>query len=392
MRVNLHVYNTSTQREGSALKGHDILGTCGMSVLKIGVLTFHRCINYGSYWQARSLAEGLRARGREAVILDHHSPRVNLSEWKCAYQPTLPTEVPASDYPLYRKKMERFFEAFETLPLSPRFDLEDPDDMDGYDTVVVGSDEVWNLFHPWYGNCSLFYGEGLKTQNLISYAASFGNYPASIGLNEDWTDKLRSFGAISVRDENSYYLVRNAIGLEPDMVLDPCLQFPVEEQPGHLDHLPRRYVAVYGHNFSKAYIGAVRQWALYRGLPLISIGYFNEWADQQWITAGPHEFAAFMAGAEAVATNFFHGCVFALRFQKPFVCATTPYRSHKLQGLVQKVGCEEHLSGENTPAVVYHARLNEPLDEGIIHRVECLRHASDLYLDRALALKQLQCA
>ena len=30
-----------------------------MAVPSIGVLTFHRCINYGSYWQARCLAEGL---------------------------------------------------------------------------------------------------------------------------------------------------------------------------------------------------------------------------------------------------------------------------------------------------------------------------------------------
>jgi hypothetical protein len=30
---------------------------------KLGILTFHKCINFGSYWQARCLAEGLRARG-----------------------------------------------------------------------------------------------------------------------------------------------------------------------------------------------------------------------------------------------------------------------------------------------------------------------------------------
>lgn len=363
-----------------------------MPVLKIGILTFHRCINYGSYWQARSLAEGLRARGHDAVILDHHSRRLNLAEWKCAYQPTLPIEVPSSDYPLYRKKIERFFEAFDTLPLSSRFDLHQPEAMEDYDTVVVGSDEVWNLFHPWYGNCPLFYGEGLRTQHLVSYAASFGNYPASMGLNEHWSEQLRSFDAVSVRDENSYYLVKNATGQEPEMVLDPCLQFPVEELCGNIDHLPGRYVAVYGHNFSQGYIRAVRQWALYRNLPLISIGYHNDWADQQWLTAGPHEFAAFMSRAEAVATNFFHGCVFALRFQKPFVCASTPYRNHKLYGLMQKVGGEEHLVNEATPAVVYHAKLNGPLDDHIIHRMECLRQASDSYLDRALGLQQLQCA
>ena len=31
--------------------------------MKVGVLTFHRCINFGSYWQARCLVEGLRSRG-----------------------------------------------------------------------------------------------------------------------------------------------------------------------------------------------------------------------------------------------------------------------------------------------------------------------------------------
>src|SRR5437867_7124074 len=48
---------------------------------KVGVLTFHHCINYGSYWQARCLVEGLRARGHDAVILDHRSRRADAAEW-----------------------------------------------------------------------------------------------------------------------------------------------------------------------------------------------------------------------------------------------------------------------------------------------------------------------
>jgi len=74
-----------------------------MKVLKIGILTFHRCINYGSYWQARCLAEGLMERGHKVVILDHDSGRVNMAEWKCAMQPVLPTPVPPSDRALYRE-------------------------------------------------------------------------------------------------------------------------------------------------------------------------------------------------------------------------------------------------------------------------------------------------
>lgn len=232
-----------------------------MAVLKIGVLTFHRCINYGSYWQARCLAEGLQARGHDAVILDHESRRVNLAEWKCAYRPTLPTHVPETDYILYREKIEKFFRIFETLPLSPRFPLEQREAMENYDAVVVGSDEVWNLFHPWYGKCSLFYGDGIKADRLIAYAASFGNYPASWGLEQQWAEKLQNFDAIAVRDSNSQTIIHRALSMEVPIVLDPCLQFPIHPDERDLSHLPLKYIAVYGHNFSASYIHAIKEFA-----------------------------------------------------------------------------------------------------------------------------------
>src|SRR3712207_1829198 len=99
----------------------------------IGVLTFHRCINYGSYWQARCLVEGLRARGHDAVILDHDSRRVNITEWKCGLRPVLPTPVPKRDHALYGVKMLRFFRAFSSMPRSQRFALEDPAGMESFE-------------------------------------------------------------------------------------------------------------------------------------------------------------------------------------------------------------------------------------------------------------------
>jgi len=363
-----------------------------MGLLKIGVLTFHRCINYGSYWQARCLVEGLRNRGHDAVILDHYSGRVNLAEWRCAYRPVLPTPVPSSDYPLYREKIKGFFNAFETLPLSSGFCLEDPGQMDSYDVVVVGSDEVWNLFHPWYGRCPLFYGDGIRADQIISYAASFGNYDSHWQLEETWTDKLRNFSSISVRDENSRVIIKNAIGIDAQMVLDPCLQFPIEPGKRDLSKLLKPYVAVYGHNFSQSFVAQIKAWASHRKLPLVSIGYRNDWADEQWITADPHDFAHFMSGTKALVTNFFHGCVFALRNAKPFVCETSPYRNNKLRGLMAKIGGEKYLLTEDSIAAVYSDRLNNPLDEGILKKIEYLRQSSHAFLDKALTLKQLSLA
>jgi hypothetical protein len=359
--------------------------------LKIGVLTFHRCINYGSYWQTRCLVKGLQARGHDVVVLDHQSTRVNFAEWKCALQPVLPTAVPKSDRPLYRQKIEKFLPIFNTLPLSAPFPLENPNEMEEYDLVVVGSDEVWNLTHPWYGNCPIFYGDGVKARHLISYAASFGNYDASWGIGQDWAAKLSRFENISVRDENSGTIIKNALGFEPRMVLDPCLQFPIEVADERND-TESSYIALYGHNFSEKFAGEVRQYADKRNLPLISIGYRNDWADEQWLTADPFDFVHFIANAEAVATNFFHGCVFALRNCRPFVCETTSYRSHKVSGLMSQIGGEKHLVTERTPSGVFYSRLTEPLDEEIIGKIERLRQISHSYLDHALGAETFKYA
>jgi hypothetical protein len=189
---------------------------------------------------------------------------------------------------------------------------------------------------------------------------------------------------ISVRDANSQLLVTNALGVEPALVLDPCLQFALEPDERTCDDVRAPYVAVYGHSFSAAFAREIRRWAQHSKRPLISIGYRNEWADAQWITADPHDFAHFMAHADVVATNFFHGCVFALRHTKPFVCATSPYRSHKLQGLMATIGGETYLLTDDTPSAVYDAHLGEPLDPAMLQTIDRLRHTSHAYLNQAL--------
>jgi hypothetical protein len=228
--------------------------------LKIGILTFHRCINYGSYWQARFLLEAVQRLGHQAVLLNHQSKRVDFAEWKCALQPVLPTPVPSSDHALYRHKIEKFLVQIEALPLSAPFPLEDPSSMEEYDLVIVGSDEVWNLSHPWYGYYPIFFGQGIRAKKLISYAASFGNYNPTWNLDRDWIHKLLRFDEISVRDETSKYIVENALGGDPKVVLDPCLLFPSFSEEVPLVSNPT-FAVVYGHNFSEKMIRYARFWA-----------------------------------------------------------------------------------------------------------------------------------
>jgi hypothetical protein len=350
---------------------------------RVGVLTFHRCINYGSYWQARRLVEGLRDRGLDAVLLDHGSQRVDRAEWRCALQPSLPAPTPRSRFPAYSRKARRFFEAFAALPLSPRFQLDHPGGMEPCDVVVVGSDEVWNLRHPWYAGYPALFGDGLRADRVVSYAASFGSYDAAAGLSPDWAARLKGFAAISVRDENSRDIVARAVAKEPQIVLDPCLQFGVPG--GTTDDEGTDYAAVYGHSFPDAFIHSVRRWAASRGARLISIGYDNPWADEQRLDAGPEAFASLMANARAVVTNYFHGCVFALANRKPFVCSISPYRSNKVRALAAQVGAQAHLVPDGAGTAALRDRLDQPLDHAVSHRIERLRAQSGSYLDAIFA-------
>jgi hypothetical protein len=349
----------------------------GESRLSVGILTFHRCINYGSYWQARCLVEGVRAMGADAVLLDHHSVAAERAELRCAFRPTLPLHTPRADFPAYARKTRAFRHAFSRLPLSAPFPLDRPEA--GHDLVIVGSDEVWNLEHPWYGGCATFYGEGFGGR-LASYAASFGNQDAGRGLSAYWAERLGAFSALSVRDGNSRDIVLAATGRKPDMVLDPCLQFPPprpsEEPEG------AAYAVVYGHNFPVWLVEPVRRWATDRGVRLVSVGYRNDWADEQRLDVDPELFNGLMAGAKAVVTNFFHGCVFALAHDRPLLTAPTPYRRNKVQGLMQSLAIEERMVTADSGAAIYQSLLSEPAD--VASRLAQLRRESDRFLKRVL--------
>ena len=130
---------------------------------RIGVLTFHRCINYGSYWQARCLVEGLRRRGHEAVLLDHRSARVNRAEWRCALSPHLPEPTRPDDRRAYGRKTRPFLAAFDRLPLSPPFDLDRPGDAEPAGAMTSCSSAATRSgtsATPGTAAMPLFYGEG----------------------------------------------------------------------------------------------------------------------------------------------------------------------------------------------------------------------------------------
>lgn len=347
----------------------------------VGVLTFHASINYGSYWQARCLVEGLAARGHSVTLLDHRSDAVRSAEWRSAFQPELPRRTPRRHFPALGRKLRAFAQAVADLPRSAPFPLDRPDLAPAFDTVVVGSDEVWNFSHPWYSASPLFFGEGLRGR-LVAYAASFGGHDASHGLDAGWTARLARFEAISVRDANSQSMVAAALGHTPPLVLDPCLQFPDVLPPAPADR--GDYLLLYGHGLPDWFTAGIGAQAEAMGLRIVAIGYPHTIADEDRSDAGPIEFATLMAGARAVATGFFHGAVFALHYGRPFVAAASSYRRLKLEGLTRSLDAPHRLIGPHTSQATVRALLETPVEPSVSTRIAEARIRSTAFLERAL--------
>jgi hypothetical protein len=329
------------------------------------------------------MVEALKARGHEAELLDHDCRCVRRAEVRCALQPKLPERTPRHELGIYARKTRRFVEAIAGLPLSKRFSLHEPEVMDHYDAVVVGSDEVWNFRHPWYGSKPIFWGDGVKAKRLVSYAASFGNHSAWDGIDPAWARKLGRFSSLSVRDQNSWHLVRGGTDREPELVLDPCLLFPEPAQQKPKAAAP--YALVYGYAFPGWLKRLARRWSYSAGVRLVSIGYSNDFAHEQRIEDGPLEFAQLMSGASAVITNFFHGCVFSLLNGKPWVTAPSDYRSIKIPDLAATLGADHRLVDAATEDSRFAELMHTPLQPSVEARMRELRVSSEAYLDAALA-------
>ena len=302
----------------------------------------------------------------------------------CALSPHLPAPTRSGDRAAYARKARRFLAAFDTAAVAagqPRAPRSGRSGTEPYDLVLVGSDEVWNLRHPWYGGAPLFWGAGAPGRRLAAYAASFGNQPATDRLDARRAALLDRFEAISVRDDNSRALVRDALGRDPALVLDPCLQFPPRGPPA----AKPKQSQYLGHSFPDWFQARVRAWTTAAGLRLVSLGYRNDWADEQRLDLGPEAFPAAIAGARAVATTFFHGCVFSLLSGRPFVCAASDYRANKVRSLVRLLGAENRLVDAATPPAAYADALGTPLPAGVGQRIAALRARSDAWLDDVLA-------
>lgn len=290
---------------------------------KVGTLTFQRANNYGALLQCYALQQGIIALGRESDVLDYLNP--DLDGFIKTRVESLKGAIGAFLMRKSKRARQEKFERFKAshLCLSKGFDHKGLlNVIQDYDSVVVGSDQVWNVD---LTRCDMTYLGDFGTAGVKKYA-----YAASLGIDsfpkeveEECLRLLNEFERISVREKSAADYLEEKLERPIYHVCDPVFLLDGESW-STLAKSPERsrgYVLVYSVGGAEANcISFARELAAERREDLVVVHRSPHMVSgaENVRDAGVEEFLGWIRDADAVVTESFHGCCFSIIFEKEF--------------------------------------------------------------------------
>lgn len=297
---------------------------------KVGILSMQRIKNYGSFLQAYALKTLVEDLGHEVQFVDYHieKPVIEVgknttnSSFRKIIQ-TLEGDAPfvqKIQYMIHKKDFGKKY--YKLLGLT-----EDPNYNPKLDTLIIGSDEVFNCIqsNTNVGFSMELFGKDNNAKNLISYAASFGN--TTIGKLKKYSkfDEIKKliekFDNISVRDTNSGKIINEMTEKNIYYNLDPVLIYDYVNDCNKIPELKigDKFMIVYAYSnrISKEESKYIKEFAKKNKLKIYAIGGAQNCADK-FIDCSPFEVLAYFKKAEIIVTDTFHGSIFSIINKRKF--------------------------------------------------------------------------
>lgn len=380
--------------------------------MKIAILTQPLGHNYGGLLQAYALQTFITELGVDAVTLDR---RMCPSRIKAARDylkfvfklirgriNTIPTEARKS---FVLENLEHF--RSQKLKMSPVLDstrrLESHCLAQDYDAYIVGSDQVWRpRYSPCLENFFLDFTEHehLATATRISYAASFGvdNWEMSERQTARCRHLINRFHAVSVRERSAVSLCREKFGVEAHWVLDPTLLL----SRGHYEELisrsnggsSRTGIHCYLLDNSKEKQAVIQHAEKVLGYTSYSVKpdrALQHTALDDIKSCQYPSIESWLRGfrdADFVITDSFHGTVFAVLFNKPFIAIGNKRRGiSRFESLLSLLELDDRLVTSTDD--VSNELLTTPIKWDAVNQfLESLASASKSFLCKSLSLPE----
>ncbi|MCX7748014.1 MAG: polysaccharide pyruvyl transferase family protein [Clostridia bacterium] len=325
--------------------------------MKIGILTYHRSINYGAYLQSYCLASALKEKtGFNVEIIDYSMPE---AEWW--YVRNLISKNP---FEIFRRlsRYRTFKKSLQLLPLSEQKlitgKMERVIDFlnSHYAAIIVGSDEVWKINKIRCFPNIYWLPSGLNCKKA-SYAASANRTDFDLlspSVKENIKRYLADYDLISVRDSNTLNQIQRLL---PEFKVmrsaDPTFVFDFD--PGKAREAVSLINKKYGIDDGRPVLGLLtnsreigseisKRYG--REFNIIAMSGSNPFANRYLYNITPFEWAAMFSCMSLCITDLFHGTVFSIKNQVPFASfdRSAVYQKYesKILDLLKRNNLEEH--------------------------------------------------
>jgi hypothetical protein len=311
--------------------------------MKVGILSMQEVKNYGSFLQAFSLKNNIETLGHKCEFVNIvPGKQLNCYKFNKFHKISLLAKrLYGWDF-INRFKYIYEFQSRFSKEFLPKLGVKKKLTLEHFDTIVIGSDEVFNCTQKtWFGFSRQLFGEGLNADKVITYAASFGATTIDkldkLGIKKIVAELLKKLNKISVRDDNSMQVLKTLTGIVPNQNIDPVLIFDFDKfMPKSVDI--NNYMIVYtypGRITNKNEISAIRDYAKKHRLKLVSIGHYFSWCDIT-IVPTPFEVLTYFKYATCIVTDTFHGSVFSIKYNKRFCTIVRDMNSNKVTFLLEQ--------------------------------------------------------
>lgn len=312
---------------------------------RVGIITLHGHYNYGNKLQNYALQETIKYLGCdvETVIICNGIKKTNkpynitkkIKEINnLSYREICEKIYNRIENTISKKTMnylykrlinERIikFKDFSSQYLSEKFFQNNDNELKllskKYDFFIAGSDQVWN---PAHGNkLDIYFLSFAKKNQRISYAPSFGVAHIPEGMKDNYITWLTQINYLSVREKTGAKIIKELTGIDVPVLLDPTLLVSKKKwlsiSKKALNRPEGEYLLTYFlgkiPNEAKKLIKDISKKHKMKVIKLADL------KDKETYVTGPSEFIDYINSASIFLTDSFHGVVFSILLETPFV-------------------------------------------------------------------------
>ncbi len=330
--------------------------------MKIAIITLPLHTNYGGILQAYALQTVLQRMGHD---VQHLQPKVEFHPlhpaWKMPFvwSNRLLRKYFGGEWrlPIFEHP-HRWIRRYTDVFIYQHIEMRSLSDEEwnaslakDYDVFIVGSDQVWRPCYALPIERYFFSFLDDTCSNLrIAYAASFGTENCEFSSNQilDCRKLLQKFSFISVREQSGVEICKQLFGVRASHLLDPTLLLSKDDYLKLIQNQKpsKGNLMVYVLDETPDIQVFISQVAASEKLtPFNTINSLENCLGMQQLSV--ENWLRGFVDAKLIITDSFHACVFAIIFNKPFICLGNDERGmSRFNSLLDLFGLQHCLLNE----------------------------------------------